>query len=144
MFFVFPADAPVKPKPLILGRVGNKGSAELSNIQPASGKFYLLTHSIVIKYYKRRTYMYSYGLLEPNCHYLIQETSDAPVSLIKVTMKSDFCMYVFKYEDELITGWKRKTDFIFDIIECLSDAAVGEWEKHYNNSEDAYYEEDEE
>ena len=88
--------------------------------------------------------MYSYGLLEPGCYYLIQEKADSPISLIKVTMESDYCMYVFTYNDELATGWKRKTDDIFDIIECLSDKAVEDWEKHYNNNEDAYYEEDEE
>ncbi|HZF63162.1 MAG TPA: hypothetical protein VEZ55_01690 [Chitinophagaceae bacterium] len=59
-------------------------------------------------------------------------------------MESDYCMYVFTYNDELITGWKRKTDKINDIVECLSDAAVEAWEKHYNSNEDAYYEEDEE
>lgn len=88
--------------------------------------------------------MYSYGLLEPGCYYLIQEKADSPISLIKVTMSSDYCMYIFTYNDELVTGWKKKSDFIYDIIECLTDEAVEEWEKHYNNNEDAYYEEDEE
>ena len=88
--------------------------------------------------------MYSYGLLEPGCYYLVQEKEDAPISLIKVTMESDHCMYVFTYDDQLVTGWKRKIDKIHDIIECLTDQAVEEWEKHYNNNEDAYYEEDEE
>ncbi len=88
--------------------------------------------------------MYSYGLLEPGCYYLVQEKIDLPVNLVKVTMESDYCMYVFTYNDEVITGWKRKTDPIHDIIECLSDEAVEKWQKQYNNNEDAYYEEDEE
>jgi hypothetical protein len=89
--------------------------------------------------------MYSYGLLETGCYYLIQETGDVAVSLIKVMMESDHCMYIFTYDDQIVTGWKRKTDTIFDIIECLSDAAVETWEKHYNSSnEDVYNEEDEE
>jgi hypothetical protein len=88
--------------------------------------------------------MYSYGLLETGCYYLIQEKVGSPITLIRVAMESDYCMYVFTYNDELITGWKRKTDKINDIIECLSDAAVEAWEKHYNSNEDAYYEEDEE
>lgn len=87
--------------------------------------------------------MYSYGLLEPNCYYLVQEKLDSPVDLIRVSMESDHCMYVFRYRDELVTEWKRKNDKIYDIIECLSDQMVESWEKHYNNSEDAYYEEDE-
>jgi hypothetical protein len=68
--------------------------------------------------------MYSYGLLETGCYYLVQEKLDAPISLIKVAMESDHCMYVFTYNDELASGWKRKTDPIHDIIECLSDEAV--------------------
>lgn len=89
--------------------------------------------------------MYSYGLLETGCYYLIQEKLDSAISLIKVTMESDYCMYVFTYGDELVTGWKRKSDSIYEIIECMSDKAVQTWGKHYNsNNEDAYYEEEDE
>jgi hypothetical protein len=86
--------------------------------------------------------MYSYGLLEPGCYYLVQETVDSAIELIKVTVETDHCMYVFKYNDELITGWKKKDDKIYDIVECLSDHTVEVWEKHYNNNEETYYEED--
>ena len=87
--------------------------------------------------------MYSYGLLEPGCYYLVQETTDTQVELIKVSMESDQCMYIFKYHDELISQWRRKSDPIHDIIECMSDEKVEQWQKQYN-SNDAYYEEDEE
>jgi len=88
--------------------------------------------------------MYSYGLLEPGCYYLVQEEADSSIDLIKVTVESDHCMYTTKYKDELITQWKKKSDKIHDIVECLSDKMVVAWEKHYNNSEGAYYEEDDE
>ena len=68
---------------------------------------------------------------------------DSPIALIKATMESDHCMYVFTYNDEVVTGWKRKTDKIYDIIECLSDEAVETWEKQYNSNNEAYYEGDE-
>lgn len=87
--------------------------------------------------------MYSYGLLEPGCYYLVQEVVNEPVTLIKVSMESEYCMYVFFYEDQLTTKWKRKTDAIYDIIECLSDETVEAWEKEYNSNEGAYEEEDE-
>ncbi len=86
--------------------------------------------------------MYSYGLLEPGCYYLVQEEMNLPVELIKVTMESDHCMFVFKYGDEMTTHWKKKNDKLHDIIECLSDEMVEVWEKHYNNNEESYYEED--
>ena len=85
--------------------------------------------------------MYSYGLLEPGCYYLVQEEMESPIELIKVTVESDHCMYVFKYKDEITTEWKRKNDKLFDIIECLSDEMVEVWEKHYNNNEESYFEE---
>lgn len=89
--------------------------------------------------------MYSYALLEKDCYYLIQEKEEAAVSLIKVNMESDSCMYVSKYGDVTAIEWKKKTDSIFDIIELLDDAAVKKWEAIYNDSQDTYnYEEDEE
>lgn len=88
--------------------------------------------------------MYSYGLLEPGCYYLVQEEVDSPVELIRAAMISDHCMYIFKYLDETVTFWKRKSDKLFDIIECMSDETVNAWEKHYNNSAESFYEEDEE
>jgi len=88
--------------------------------------------------------MYSFELLEAGCYYLIQEQHDSPITLIKVTVESDYCVFLTRYNDELVTEWKRKTDTIHDIIELLSDEAVRAWESSYNNSEDAYnYEEDE-
>lgn len=87
--------------------------------------------------------MYSYDLLEAGCHYLIQEKENSSISLIKVTVESDHCVFVSRFDDELVTEWKRKTDQIYDIIELLSDEAVRDWETSYN-SQDAYYEEDDE
>ena len=88
--------------------------------------------------------MYSYGLLEQNCYYLVQVKKDSPISLIRVASETDYCMYVFTYDDQLTTGWKRRTDPIHDIIECLSDRAVEDWEKQYNSNEGAYQEEEDE
>ncbi|MEJ0101499.1 MAG: hypothetical protein WDO19_02590 [Bacteroidota bacterium] len=87
--------------------------------------------------------MYSYGLLEVGCHYLIQEKENAPISLIKPTVESDHCLFVTRYDEPMVTEWKRKNDSIHDIIECLTDDGVKSWEKYYN-SEDAYYEDDDE
>lgn len=86
--------------------------------------------------------MFSYGLLEPGCYYLVQEKEGADIKLIKVTVESDHCLFVIRYDDPLVTEWKRKTDSLHDIIECLTDATVKEWETHYPSSEDAYYEEE--
>ena len=89
--------------------------------------------------------MYSYALLEKGCYYLIQEKEDTPVSLIKINMESDNCMYVSKYTDATALEWKKKSDPIFDILELLDDDTVKKWEAIYNDNQDTYnYEEDEE
>ena len=76
--------------------------------------------------------MYSYALLESGFYYLVQEKEESPVSLIKVTVETDYCLYVTK----------NKSDPIFDILELLTDDKVKEWESVYNDNQDAYYEED--
>jgi hypothetical protein len=86
--------------------------------------------------------MYSYSLLEPGCYYLIQEKEDEPVTLIKITVETDLCLYITQYEDMPVMVWKKKNDPIFDILELLSDDKVKEWEAVYNDSTDAYYEEE--
>jgi hypothetical protein len=87
--------------------------------------------------------MYSYDLLEPGCYYLIQEKLNSPVNLIKVSVASDHCMYVSRFEETEVMEWRRKADPIHDIIELLDDKSVQAWEAEYNK--DTYnYEEDEE
>jgi hypothetical protein len=88
--------------------------------------------------------MYSYALLEPGCHYLVQEKENEGLILLQVKVVSDHCMYVEKYTEGIVQEWKRKTDPIFDIVELLSDETVKEWTNAYYSNEDAYYEEDDE
>jgi hypothetical protein len=88
--------------------------------------------------------MYSYALLEKNCYYLIQEKEDEPVSLIKVNIETDLCMYVSTYGESTVIEWRRKTDPIFDILELLGDDKVKDWETIYKDNQSSYnYEEDE-
>lgn len=87
--------------------------------------------------------MYNYALLEPGCYYLIQEKEESPVTTIKVAVESDHCLYITRYEEGLESVWKKKTDPLFDIIECLSDEKVKEWEAAYKEGLDTYQEEEE-
>ena len=89
--------------------------------------------------------MYTFELLETGCYYLIKEKEDSMITLIKVAMESDHCLFIVKYEDPTDTEWKMKKDTLFDIIECLTDETVQAWQKHYNiPSEDIYYEDEDE
>jgi len=88
--------------------------------------------------------MYSYALLETGCYYLIQEKEDSALSLIKITMDTDYCLFVTSFGDNAVMQWKKKTDPIYDILELMGDDKVKEWESIYNDNQDAYYEEDDE
>ena len=88
--------------------------------------------------------MYSYDLLEAGCYYLVKEKEESAITLIKVAVESDHCLFIQRFDDPTATEWKLKKDSLHDIIECLSDEKVKEWEEHYKSNEDAYYEEDDE
>jgi hypothetical protein len=85
--------------------------------------------------------MYTYDLLEKGCHYLIREKQDDPITLIKVAVETDHCLFIQRFDDPTLTEWKLKKDELADIIECLTDEAVKEWEEHYT-SEDVYTDEE--
>ena len=88
--------------------------------------------------------MYAYELLENGCYYLVKEKEDSPIILIKVAVETDHCLFIQRFDDLMATEWKLRKDPLFDIIECLSDEKVKEWEEHYRSNDDAYYEDDEE
>lgn len=76
--------------------------------------------------------MYAYALLEPGFYYLIQEKKEEPISLIRVNVETDHCLFVSRFTDQELVEWKRKTDPIHDIIELLSDEAAEAWEESFN------------
>jgi hypothetical protein len=86
--------------------------------------------------------MYTYELLEKGCHYLIKENENSKVSLIKAAIETDHCVFIQKFIDPTETEWKLKNDSIYDILECLTDEQIKEWEMHYQSNEDAYTEEE--
>lgn len=88
--------------------------------------------------------MYTYDLMETGCYYLVKVAEESPITLIKVAVESDHCLFVQRFDEPMATEWKLKKDTLHDIIECLSDEAVKSWEEHYQNNQDAYYEEDDE
>ncbi len=86
--------------------------------------------------------MYTYDLMEKGCYYLVKEKEESPITLIKIAVATDHCLFVQRFDEPMETAWKLKKDNLFDIIECLSDDAVKAWEEEYNSNADAYYEED--
>lgn len=88
------------------------------------------------------TGMYTYDLLETGCYYLVKMKEDSPVTLIKVAVTSDHCLFIQRYDDPMETEWKLKKDTLFDIVECLSDSVVKAWEEQFLGSKNPFYEDD--
>jgi len=88
--------------------------------------------------------MYTYDLLETGCYYLVKEKEDSVITMIKVAVESDHCLFIQRFDDLMATEWKLKKDSLHDIIECLSDEAVKKWEEQIQNNQDAFFENDEE
>ena len=88
--------------------------------------------------------MYLYDLLETGCYYLVKEKEESPITMIKVAVESDHCLFIQRFDDPMETEWKLKKDILHDIIECLSDESVKAWQEQYRTNQDAYYEEDDE
>jgi hypothetical protein len=53
--------------------------------------------------------MYTYALLEPGCYYLIQEKKELPISLIRINVESDHCVFVSRYRTKYWNGKKVET-----------------------------------
>ena len=43
--------------------------------------------------------MYTYDLLETGCYYLVKEKEDSPITLIKVAVETDHCLFIQRFED---------------------------------------------
>jgi hypothetical protein len=90
--------------------------------------------------------MYTYGLLEIDCFYLIKEKENSPILLITATLETDHCLFLDKYKSSgMVTFWKKKDDPIFEIIECLEDRMAQAWQDQYGTpGYDSYYDEEDE
>ncbi|MBE2231678.1 MAG: hypothetical protein IAE96_13595 [Chitinophagaceae bacterium] len=88
--------------------------------------------------------MFTYELLEKGCFYLVREKEESGISLIRVAVESDHCVFLQHFDEPMETSWRLKKDPLFDIIECLSDEAVRDWKEFYQRSEDAFYEDNDE
>ncbi len=88
--------------------------------------------------------MYNYSLLETSCYYLIQEQPEGPISLIKVNLETDYCLFITRFGETETTEWRKKQDSIHEILELLSEEKIKEWQAAYYSSEDVYYEDGEE
>ncbi len=82
--------------------------------------------------------MYTYGLMESGRYYLVREYEQGPIHLLQVMMQTDRCLLFQRYGIPLELEWRQLDDPLQDILECLSDEQVRQWQHCFRSYEDAY------
>lgn len=82
--------------------------------------------------------MYNYGLMESGRYYLVREYEQGPIQLLQVMMQTDHCLLYQRYGIPVELEWRMLTDPLQEIIECLSDEQVQQWQYCFRSYEDAY------
>ncbi len=86
--------------------------------------------------------MYSYRLLEPGRYYLIREYEQGPIRLLQAMMQTDRCLLIQRYGIPVDLEWRSLDDPLQDILECLSDEQVRQWQYCFRSYEEAYLQSD--
>lgn len=86
--------------------------------------------------------MATYGDLQVNSFYLIQEKDDDDIILVQPVMETNGCLYILHHEDYDTTFWRRKEDSIVEIIEELTEEQMEEYDNLFEDEDDS--DEDEE
>ena len=60
--------------------------------------------------------------------YLVKLSDNDTVKLIQVAMATEKCVFVYEFGEVDITYWRKKDEYISEIVEELTDEAVGEYE----------------
>jgi hypothetical protein len=82
--------------------------------------------------------MYAYRLLETGRYYLIREYEQGPIRLLQVMMQTDQCVLIQRYGIPVELEWRLLDDPLQDILECLSEDQVRQWQHCFRSYEDAY------
>jgi hypothetical protein len=82
--------------------------------------------------------MYTYGLMEAGNYYLVREYEHGPIQLFQVMMHSDKCFLFQRYGIPIELEWRMLNDPLHEIIECLSEDQVKQWQYCFRSYDDAY------
>lgn len=66
--------------------------------------------------------------LEIDKFYLVKLSEHDHIKLIQVAMSTEKCVLVYEFAEEDTMYWKKKDDFVSEIVEELTDEAIDEYE----------------
>ena len=80
--------------------------------------------------------------LEIDKFYLIRVSDNLAVSMVQVALATNHCVLVYEVGEVDINYWKKKSDYIAEIVEELTDDMVDEYEALLMEDFDDYDEDD--
>jgi DNA-directed RNA polymerase delta subunit len=93
--------------------------------------------------------MATYANLELDHFYLIRETEGGEITLVQVVLETAKSFLLLHIDEIETTAWKKKDDFVFEIVEELPQEQVAEYEDLFEDDDDDWnfneieYDEDE-
>lgn len=66
--------------------------------------------------------------LELDKFYLVKMSENDNIRLVQVAMATEKCVLVYEFGEVDITYWKKKDDYINEVVEELTDESIDEYE----------------
>ena len=60
--------------------------------------------------------------------YLVKLSENDTIKMVQVAMATEKCLLVYEFGEVDITYWKKKDEYISEIVEELTDEAIDEYE----------------
>ncbi|MCU0373955.1 MAG: hypothetical protein MUF24_01500 [Chitinophagaceae bacterium] len=80
--------------------------------------------------------MASFGDLQPDFYYVVQEQEGAMLELVYVPLVTEKCVLVEYQDEEQRLVWYRKTDTLSEIVEQLTDEQAEIYESLFDDDND--------
>jgi len=80
--------------------------------------------------------MSTYADLTLNSFYLIKESEEDEIQLIQLVMETNECYLVNNRDEFEGTFWRKKDDYIFEIVDELTEEQVAEYEELFEEDDE--------
>ncbi len=80
--------------------------------------------------------MANYSDLQIERFYLVIENEGEDVVLIQPLLETDNCVLLMQHDDEDTTFWRKKSDYVFEIVDELNDDQLAEYENLFDDEDE--------
>ena len=81
--------------------------------------------------------MANYSDLQIERFYLVIENEGEDVVLIQPLLETDNCVLLMQHDDEDTTFWRKKSDYVFEIVDELNDDQLAEYENLFDDEDES-------